>query len=41
MYEGKTYNVATRFDWLSASIEFGLEDSTKDELIQYMKTFVD
>ena len=41
MYEGKTYNVATRFDWLSASIEFGLEDYTKDELIQYMKTFVD
>ena len=41
LFEGKTYNVATRFDWLKASIEFGLEDSTKDELIQYMKTFID
>lgn len=41
LVEGKTYNVATRFDWLKASIEFGLEDSTKDELIQYMKTFIE
>lgn len=41
LFEGKTYNVATRFDWLKASIEFGLEDSTKDELIEYMKTFID
>lgn len=41
LFEGKTYNVATRLDWLRASIEFGLEDSTKDELIQYMKTFID
>ena len=40
LFEGKTYNIATRFDWLKASIEFGLEDSTRDELIQYMKTFV-
>lgn len=40
LFEGKTYNVATRFDWLRSSIEFGLEDSTKDELIQYMKTFI-
>lgn len=39
LFGGKTYNVATRFDWLKASIEFGLEDSTRDELIQYMKTF--
>ncbi|MBQ6099335.1 MAG: UTP--glucose-1-phosphate uridylyltransferase GalU [Methanobrevibacter sp.] len=41
LFEGKTYNVATRFDWLKASIEFGLEDSTKDELIEYMKTFIE
>ena len=41
LFEGKTYNIATRFDWLKASIEFGLEDSEKDELIQYMKTFID
>ena len=40
LFEGKTYNVATRFDWLKASIAFGLEDSTKDELIEYMKTFI-
>ena len=40
LFEGITYNIATRFDWLKASIEFGLEDSTRDELIQYMKTFV-
>ena len=40
LFEGKTYNVATRLDWIKASIEFGLEDSTKDELIQYMKTFI-
>lgn len=41
LFNGKTYNVANRFDWLKASIEFGLEDSTKDELIRYMKTFID
>ena len=41
LFEGKTYNVATRFDWLKASIEFGLEDSTKDELIEYMETFIE
>ena len=40
LFEGKTYNIATRFDWLKASIEFGLEDTEKDELIQYMKTFI-
>lgn len=40
LFEGKTYNVATRLDWLKASIEFGLEDSTRDELIEYMKTFI-
>ena len=40
LFEGKTYNVATRFDWIKASIEFGLEDSTRDDLIQYMKTFI-
>lgn len=34
LFEGKTYNVAACFHWLNASIEFGLEDSTKDE-IQY------
>ena len=41
LFDGKTYNIANRLDWLKASIEFGLEDSTKDELIQYMKTFID
>ena len=41
LFDGKTYNVATRFDWLKASIAFGLEDSTKDELMEYMKTFID
>lgn len=41
LFEGNTYNIATHFDWLKASIEFGLEDSTKDELIEYMKTFID
>ena len=41
LFEGKTYNVATRLDWIKASIEFGLEDTTKDELIEYMKTFID
>jgi len=41
LFGGKTYNIANRFDWLKASIEFGLEDSTRDELIRYMKTFID
>ncbi|WP_298501063.1 UTP--glucose-1-phosphate uridylyltransferase GalU [uncultured Methanobrevibacter sp.] len=41
LFEGKTFNIATRFDWLKASIEFGLEDAERDELIQYMKTFID
>lgn len=39
LFEGKTYNVATRFDWLRVFIVFGLEDSTKDELIEYMKLY--
>lgn len=40
LFEGKTYNIANRFDWLKASIEFGLEDTERDELIEYMKTFI-
>ena len=40
LFEDNTYDVATRLDWLRASIEFGLEDSTKDELSQFMKTFI-
>lgn len=40
LFEGKTYDIATRFDWLKASIEFGLEDTERDELIEYMKTFI-
>ena len=40
LFEGKTYNIATRFDWFKASIEFGLEDTERDELIEYMKTFM-
>ena len=41
LFEGKTYNIATRFDWLKASIELALGDTERDELIQYMKTFID
>lgn len=40
LFEGKTYNIANCFDWLKASIEFGLEDTERDELIEYMKTFI-
>ena len=29
LVEGKTYNMATRFNWLKASIEFGLEDTER------------
>lgn len=41
LFEGKTYNIANRFDWLKASIAFGLETEDKDELVKYMKTFID
>ncbi|MDO5859808.1 UTP--glucose-1-phosphate uridylyltransferase GalU [Methanobrevibacter sp.] len=40
VFDGKTFNIANRFDWLKASIEFGLETDERDELIQYMKTFI-
>lgn len=40
LFEGKTFNISNRFDWLKASIEFGLDSSDRDELIEYMKTFI-
>lgn len=40
IFSGKTYNIANRFDWLKASIAYGLETDDRDELISYMKTFI-
>lgn len=40
LFEGKSFDMANRFEWLKASIDFALESDARDELIDYMKTFV-
>ena len=40
-FEGKTYDIGNRFEWLKTSIEFALEDpESKDDLIEYMKEMI-
>lgn len=37
-FEGKTYDIGNRFEWLKTSIEFAMDDEeSKDMLIRYMK----
>lgn len=40
-FEGKTYDIGNRFEWLKTSIEFAMDDTdSKDELIKYMKEMI-
>ena len=40
-FEGKTYDIGNRFEWLKTSIEFAMEDvEFKDDLIEYMKEMI-
>lgn len=40
-FDGKTYDIGNRFEWLKTSIEFALEDSEfKDDLVDYMSDYI-
>ena len=40
-FEGKTYDIGNRLEWLKTSIEFALDDNEfKDDLIDYMKSYI-
>ena len=40
-FEGKTYDIGNRLEWLKTSIEFAMDTDAKYELKEYMKTFFD
>ena len=41
-YHGKVFNIENRIGWLTSSIDFALDDGEfKDDLIEYMKTFME
>lgn len=40
-FEGKTYDIGNRLEWLKTSIEFAMDTDAKDELKKYMQTFLD
>lgn len=40
-FEGKTYDIGNRLEWLKTSIEFAMDTDAKDELKGFMKTFLD
>ena len=40
-FEGKTYDIGNRLEWLKTSIEFALDDEEfRDDLIGYMNTYI-
>lgn len=40
-FDGKVFNIETRLEWLKSSIDFAMyDDEFKDDLINYMKTFI-
>ena len=40
-FEGKTYDIGNRLEWLKTSIEFALDDvEFKDDLVNYMKSYI-
>ena len=40
-FEGKTYDIGNRLEWLKTSIEFAMDDpKSKDDLIEYMKEII-
>lgn len=41
IFEGKTYDIGNRLEWLKTSIEFALDDEeSKNDLIDYMKKLI-
>lgn len=40
LFEGKSYSIGNRLDWIKSSIEVGLVSKEKYELIDYMKKFI-
>lgn len=41
IFEGKTYDIGNRLDWLKTSIEFAMEDElARDDLVEYLKTII-
>lgn len=40
-FQGKTYDIGNRLEWLKTSIEFALDDEEfKDDLVNYMKSYI-
>lgn len=40
-FDGKVFNIETRLEWIKSSIDFAInDDEFKDDLINYMKTFI-
>ena len=40
-FEGKTYDIGNRFEWLKTSIEFAMDDEeSRGDLIGYMKEII-
>jgi len=40
-FEGRTYDIGNRFEWLKTSIEFALDDDEfRDNLVSYMKSYI-
>ena len=40
-FEGKTYDIGNRLEWLKTSIEFALDDAEfRDDLVEYMKSYI-
>ncbi|MCC7553113.1 MAG: UTP--glucose-1-phosphate uridylyltransferase GalU [Methanobacteriaceae archaeon] len=41
IFNGKTYDIGNRLEWLKTSIEFAMDDDmARDDLIQYMKNLI-
>ena len=40
-FKGKVFNIENRLEWIKSSIDFAMyDDEFKDDLINYMKTFI-
>lgn len=40
-FEGKTYDIGNRLEWLKTSIEFALDDNEfRDDLVSYMEGYI-
>ncbi len=40
-FEGKTYDIGNRLEWLKTSIEFAMDDEeSREDLLEYLRTIV-